>query len=259
MRFTLLGYGKMGSAILTALLTKKVFSPQEIMVIEQDPITQKVLKKQGLQVSTDVRAAIAATDILLLAVKPQQIETALAGGTTTALIISILAGTRIKKIAKITGSQKIVRVMPNTPAQIGAGISGYYATPTVTIAEKKLIRNILATMGQSIELKSEKHLDAVTAVSGSGPAYFFAFTEALAAAGQKLGLPDAEEFARATFIGAAKLLENTNLPLATLRENVTSKGGTTAAALTAFQKNKLNAVVAKAVHAAKKRSEELSR
>lgn len=259
MKFTLLGYGKMGSAILTALLANKVCTARAVTVVEPNPIAQKLLKKQGIQTTSDIRTAAATADILLLAVKPQQIAEALAGVRTEALVISILAGTTIRKLRQLTGSNKIVRVMPNTPAQIGAGISGWYATAAITATEKKLINRILATMGQSIELRSEKLLDTVTAISGSGPAYFFAFTEALAAAGKKLGLQDAEAFACATFVGAAKLLEATRLPLATLRENVTSKGGTTYTALTTFQKNKLNAVVAASVHAAKKRSEELSK
>lgn len=257
MQLAILGAGNMGSAILTALLKNKVFKFSDVLVIDADK--KKLAKWKNLKTSTNAADA-ANAKIILLAIKPQQAELACKGWKTSALIISILAGTKIMKLEKMTGSKKIIRVMPNTPAQIGAGISGWIATKAVSAAEKNLVKKILRSCGEEVELKQEKLLDAVTAISGSGPAYYFAFTEALIAAGKKIGLGKAaEKFAAQTFFGAAELAKKSKLDFKTLRENVTSKGGTTAAALTSFEKDKLKLTVEKAVRAAKKRSEELSK
>ena len=163
-------------------------------------------------------------------------------------------------LKKITGSKKIIRVMPNTPAQVGMGVSGWIASKAVTKSEKALVRKILESFGEAAEVKNEKMLDLITAISGSGPAYFFAFAEALEKAAVKVGLGKlATPFVGGTFFGAAKLADMSEIPFAELRENVTSKGGTTAAALDVFQKANLDKIVTRAVFAAKKRAEELGK
>ena len=150
--------------------------------------------------------------------------------------------------------------MPNTPAQVGAGISGWHVSKNVSKTDKILVRKILASFGEEAEIKSEGMLDTITAISGSGPAYFFAFAEALESAARKLGLGNlAPAFVGQTFFGAAKLADILDIPFSELRKNVTSKGGTTAAALEIFEKEKLGKIVMKAAQAAKKKSEGLSK
>jgi pyrroline-5-carboxylate reductase len=258
-KLSILGAGNMGSAILEAVIKNKVIEPADILLVDLD---QKKLAKWGKKkVKTSTNPAdVAKAKIILLATKPQHIEAACEDWKTNSVIVSILAGTKIDKLKKLTGSKKIVRVMPNTPAQIGAGISGWFATKTVSPTEKTLVKKILKSCGEEVELKQEKLIDAVTAISGSGPAYYFNFTEALADAGKKLGLgKDAEKFATHTFIGAAKLAESSDKDLKTLRENVTSKGGTTEAALKVLKKIGLGLIVAKAAKEALKRGRELSK
>lgn len=248
----------MGSAILEAVIAGGIFRASEILVIETDAARRAKFRKRGCTVSAEITDA-ANSKIILLAIKPQSLTAACQNFQTKNLVISILAGTPIAKLKRLTGSQKIVRVMPNTPASIGAGVSGWMATRAVTTAEKKTVQHILASFGTEIELPREKLLDAVTAISGSGPAYFFAFAEALEIAARKLGLgKNAKQFVAQTFLGAAKLAVHFGTDFKKLRENVTSKGGTTAAALKVLRKEKLARVVERAVKAAEQRSEELS-
>lgn len=262
MKLSILGCGVMGSALLTAALNQKVVTKKDVTVAEPDAARRAAIAKQfGVKVTADNHAAIGNADAILLAVKPQHAADALADVRTNALVISILAGTTIPTLTKLTGSKKIVRVMPNTPAQIGAGIAGWFATTSVTASEKEFVKNLLAATGAEVELKKEKLIDAVTAISGSGPAYFFAFVEALATAGKTIGLDatTAGKLAAHTFFGAAKLAETSGVDFKTLRERVTSKGGTTAAALASFEKDGLVKTVERATQAAKTRSEELSK
>lgn len=259
MQLAILGAGNMGSAILEAVLKNKVFKATDILLVDLDKKKLTKWNKKKVKTSTNP-ADVANSKIILLATKPQHVESACADWKTSSVVVSILAGTKIDKLKKLTGSKKIIRVMPNTPAQIGAGISGWFATKTVSAAEKNLVKKILKSCGEEVELKQEKLIDAVTAISGSGPAYYFAFTEALADAGKKLGLgKDAEKFAAQTFIGAAKLAESSKKDLKTLRENVTSKGGTTEAALKVLKKIGLVVIVAKAAKEALRRGRELSK
>ena len=259
LRLAVIGAGVMGSAIVEAVLRARIFRASAITIADLDRRKLATLKRKlKIKTTTDNATAIASADFVLLAVKPQHVESACAGWRTSKPVISILAGTTITRLKKLTGSKKIVRAMPNTPAQIGAGITGWVATKAVK--NKTLIRKIFAATGSEVELKSEKQIDAVTAISGSGPAYFFAFVEALTAAGEQLGLGgNASEFAAQTFYGAARLGKQSGQDFQTLRENVTSKGGTTAAALAELKKQKLGKVVEKAAKAAAKRSRELAK
>lgn len=257
---SIIGAGVMGSAITTALVKQKIFSPKNIIVVDLDSKKLARLKKLGVQTMKDTAMAAVSADYVLLAVKPQQVAAVCEDWETDEIIISILAGTKIEKLKKLTGSKKIVRIMPNTPSQIGAGMSGWIATKNIPATDKKLMKKIAASLGKEVELKNEKLIDSVTAVSGSGPAYFFAFVEALTEAAKKLGLgKNAELFASQTFFGAAKLAEDSKLDFKTLRENVTSKKGTTEAALNALKKGKLGKLVEQAAKAARQRSEELGK
>ncbi len=256
----IIGGGVMGSAILESLLRKKIFAPSKITVIDLDGGKLARLKtKFGVQISKNAADA-AKADAVLLAVKPQSLAATCESWETKNLVISILAGTKISSLSKTTGSKKIARVMPNTPAQVGAGVSGWIASKSVTRSEKTQLKKILESFGTAIELRNEKMIDAVTAISGSGPAYFFAFAEALEAAAKEVGLgKNSRDFAAATFLGAALLADNSKESFSQLKKNVTSKGGTTAAALKVFEKEKLGKIVSKAAKAAKKRSEELGK
>lgn len=250
----------MGSAIVESLIREKIFTPSEVIAVDVDCRKLGGLKRK-FKIKTENSISDAATkvDLILLAVKPQSLEFLCENFSTDKLVISILAGTRVAKLKQLTGSGKIVRVMPNTPAAVGCGISGWHASTKVSKNEKILVRKILESFGEQAEFKNEKMLDTVTAISGSGPAYFFAFAEALENAARKMGLSkNAAAFVGETFFGAAKLADCSEIPFAKLRENVTSKGGTTAAALAVFKKAGLDKIVERAARAAKKRAEELA-
>ncbi|MEN9698585.1 MAG: hypothetical protein RL448_540, partial [Actinomycetota bacterium] len=204
------------------------------------------------------------TDVLLLVIKPQDLSTVLSEISgklnPNTLVISFVAGKKIADIsAALSGANPIVRVMPNTPTLIGQGAAGYSAEPKVSAVQKTFVAQLLNSSGVAIEIE-ESLQDAVTATSGSGPAYFFAFVEAMIAGSKELGLSeaDATKLTAQTFIGAAKLLESSGKSATTLRENVTSPNGTTAAALASFSDSKLNEIVLKAMKAARDRSIELS-
>ena len=191
-------------------------------------------------------APASAQDVIVLAVKPQnlpEVLAALKGKLTPGqLALSIAAGVRISTINSGLEHECVVRAMPNTPAQVGWGITGWTATPAVTKTQKGWARVILGVMGQEIYFDDETYLDRVTAVSGSGPAYFFLFAEALTEAAIDIGLSrqEAERLVLQTMLGAAHLLEKSDRPPDELRHNVTSKGGTTEHALEVFEKNLTN-------------------
>jgi pyrroline-5-carboxylate reductase len=200
-------------------------------------------------------------DALVLAVKPQQMAAALAGlrPPSGALVLSIAAGVRLASLQRRLGEGvQLVRSMPNTPALLRAGISGLYAPPSVTPAARALAEHILRCVGDCVWLADEAQLDAVTALSGSGPAYFFFLVEALREAGAGLGLPaaTAARLALATFTGAARMVQS-GTDVAELRAQVTSKGGTTQAALRVLEDGGLRELLAAALRAASARAREL--
>lgn len=260
-KIAIIGSGNMGSAIIASLIREEVFTPSKIIAVDVDGRKLGGLKrKYKVKTSKSIHDATQQADIILLAIKPQSLKIVCPAMRDDKPIISILAGTKISTLKKITGSKKIIRVMPNTPAQVGMGMSGWIASKAVTKSEKTLVRKILESFGEAAEVKNEKMLDIITAISGSGPAYFFAFAEALEEAAKEIGLGKlATPFVGGTFFGAAKLADVSEIPFSKLRENVTSKGGTTAAALDVFQKAKLNKIVEKAAKAALKRAEELGK
>jgi pyrroline-5-carboxylate reductase len=261
MRIAFLGGGNMANALVGGLLAKG-FDARAISVIEVSPAARERLAAHRVRVSTAPDAATGGADVLVLAVKPQDLKRALAslGGVQHKLIISIAAGVRIASLSRwLGGHRKIVRCMPNTPALVAAGITGLYAPAEVTQEERRQAEQVLAAAGEVVWLDDERLLDVVTAVSGNGPAYVFWFMEQLAAFGERNGIAakDAQRLALHTVLGAAKLAAGSAEPPSALRRNVTSKGGTTEAALKAFAAEQLAERLARALEAAVRRGGEL--
>jgi pyrroline-5-carboxylate reductase len=254
----------MGEAILAAVLGKKQAAPGDISVADISAARRDYLKKRyGVAVTESPREAVKGRDIVVLAVKPQNIPEVLAdlkGCLKPAqLVLSIAAGISIATIARGLGHGKVVRAMPNTPAQIGLGMSGWTATTAVTSQQKEWSRAILDTMGKEIYFDDETSLDMVTAVSGSGPAYLYLFAEAMVDAAVNIGLSrqNAEALVSQTVLGASQLLVKSGKSPAELRRAVTSRGGTTERAVSVFKQGGLAKLTEAAVRAAYLRAREL--
>jgi len=259
----LIGCGRMGSALLKGWLKSGV---KPITVVEPKPSVdlKKLAKAKKITLVAAPSQVRGKPDVCIVAIKPQILKgeaAALAGFAKTALMISIAAGTTIAALRKAWGAKaRIIRAMPNTPGAIGEGITGIFAAKGVTPADKKKAVSLVSALGATEWVATEKLIDAVIAVSGSGPAYLFLFAEVLTAAGIAEGLApkQSETLARATVSGAGALLKADKSPAAKLRENVTSPGGTTAAALAVFmQDDALLKLVKRAARAAAKRAQEL--
>ena len=263
MRIAFLGGGNMASALIGGLLKKGV-AASSISVVELSPAArQRLAARHGVRASTAPDAATQKADTLVLAVKPQDLRpaaAALAGSVRGKLVVSIAAGVRLDALSRwLGGHRKLVRCMPNTPALIGAGISGLYALPEVSRDERKRTETILGAVGEVVWLTEERLLDPVTAVSGSGPAYVFWFIEQLAESAKKMGIPAdaASKLALHTVLGAARLAAGSQESPAELRKNVTSKGGTTEAALKVFDEEQLAQRFARALEAASRRGADI--
>ena len=237
MKITFLGGGNMANALIGGLL-KTGFAAADITVIEPNAAGRiKLEQAYGVRCYAASEAAALACDAVLLAVKPQQMREACAPllpYLQQQLIVSIAAGLRLADLQRwLGGHNKLVRTMPNTPALIGAGVTGLYALPEVSSAERASAERILQAVGSTLWINDEAQMDAITAVSGSGPAYVFLFIEALQQAAVELGFTpeQARQLSIETALGAAKLAAQSDEPASVLRERVTSKGGTTEAAL----------------------------
>ena len=264
MKIAIIGGGTMGEAMLAAVLERGLSTPEAVSVGDISEERRQHLNNQyGVIVTENNREAIHGKDVVVLAVKPQNLTELMAELNscleTTQLILSIIAGARINILCQGLSHRCIVRAMPNTPAQIGAGISAWTATAEVTEEQKGWSRTILDATGKEIYFDDEKYLDMATAVSGSGPAYFFLLAESLVEAAVHIGLPRnaAEELVLQTMLGSAHLMQKSGKPPAELRQNVTSPGGTTAKALQVFEKGGFSDLVKEAVRAAYKRAKEL--
>ena len=265
-RVAFIGAGNMGGAILRGLI-KQGFPAASLMATGRDLESLELLAKEtGITITTDNQQAAAWADMLVLGVKPQVMQEvclSLAGlaQEKKPLILSIAAGLTSDLLLEwLGGNLPLVRSMPNTPSLLGAGIAGLYATARVNEQQRAWVEQITQAVGQAYWVEEEQQLDAVTAISGSGPAYYFLFTEALAVAGEKLGLSSelALELAKATAAGAGKMLvESEDLP-AELRRKVTSPGGTTEQALKTFIEQGLPELVESAAQAAANRAAELA-
>lgn len=267
MNICFIGGGNMASALIGGLL-KRGFAVAHIRVVEVNPENCSRLHNEfGVRASADLAAGVAHSEFIVLAVKPQQLhELALQLAPLLAeqllsgqLVISIAAGIRAHDLARWLGTKNIVRAMPNTPALIRSGIAGLYAMPEVSAAHRHDAQTIMAAVGSTLWLESESMMDAVTAVSGSGPAYVFYFIEAMQQAAIELGFnqQDARRLVLDTFMGAAKLAESSAEEVSLLRVRVTSKNGTTERALLSMEGNQVKQHIVNAVHAAAIRSEEM--
>ena len=258
-----IGVGVMGSSIIKSLLMKSITSDQ-ICIADKSPEKLEQLKSQYQVEVKEIAPIGKSCNVIFLAVKPQDLADVLNELKQTiqpeTLVISIAAGKTIKFIEdQLQSNNSVIRAMPNTPAQIGKGISAIAAGTKVSGDELKIATELFSTTGEVVVVTEDK-IDAVTALSGSGPAYFFYFIEAMVKAGVELGLTDeiATKLAIETISGSAAMLKESNLDAATLRKNVTSPKGTTAAALEVFTNNDLENIILKAMSAAKNRAQELA-
>jgi pyrroline-5-carboxylate reductase len=263
MKITFLGGGNMAAALIGGLV-KQGFKAADLQAVELSAEGRSKLESQfGVRAAESLDDQALACDVLVLAVKPQQLKAAvapLAGRLTTQVVVSIAAGLRLVDIGRWLGDyHTLVRAMPNTPALIGAGITGLFANASVSAAGRAAAEQVLAAVGSTVWVADEAQIDGVTAVSGSGPAYVFHFIECLQAAGESLGFDEAtaRKLAIDTVLGAAKLAADSDDAPGVLREKVTSKGGTTAAALASFAADGFPAIVTRAVAAAEARGREL--
>lgn len=261
MHITFIGGGNMASALAGGLL-QRGYAPQQLRVVEVDPAARERIAKQ-FGVAVAATAQIRGSDVVVLAVKPQQLRAAaadLAPALREQLVVSIAAGVRVADLARwLGGYGRIVRAMPNTPALVHAGITGLYAPAGVSAAERARAEEILGAVGRTLWVADEGQIDAVTAVSGSGPAYVFYFIEALEQAAAELGFGagEARQLAMETFHGAVLLARSTPDDPATLRRRVTSKGGTTERAVRELDAAAVKERIVAAVRAACERSREL--
>ena len=252
--------------MLAAVLAKSLAEAASISVSDvSQPRLDYLKKRYSVQVTSDNAKAIAGKDIVILAVKPQNLPQVMQGlkGKVKAnqLVLSIIAGVKTATISKGLDHKAIVRAMPNTPAQVGEGMSVWTATNDVTKEQKQSAKAILGAMGREIFVADENYIDMATAVSGSGPAYFFLMVEALVEAAIAIGLPaeTAQELVLQTMLGSGRFLRQSGETPAELRKKVTSPGGTTTAALEQFEKGDFGALVKRAVRAAYERARELGK
>lgn len=262
MKLAFIGGGNMASAMLGGLRASGV-ALNDVDVLEVDDARGGALTESyGVRAHATAGAWLGQCELAVLAVKPQQIKAAVASIASlapNALVLSIAAGVRARTLARWLGHERIVRAMPNTPALIRAGVTGAVALPAVTPALRATASRVLEAIGTVVWLDDESQLDAVTAISGSGPAYVFLLIEALEAAAIDLGLSaaHARTLALQTFVGAAQLATQSDEAPAVLRERVTSRGGTTAAALAKLESAGVRPAILAAARAAAARAREL--
>lgn len=257
-----IGGGNMAQALIGGLINRGLPATR---ITVSDPVekVRQLLQEKDVHVTDDNIAAIKDADVVVFAVKPQVLANVLKplkGLFEGKLIISIVAGAEIKTIANLTGTDQIVRVMPNTPALVQTGAHGLYATDAVASKDRDLASQVLSATGLTIWVNSEAQIDAVTAVSGSGPAYFFYMMESMIRAGKNLGLDEkvATALTLQTALGAAQMAITSSNSPAELRKNVTSPNGTTQAALEVFDRAQISQNIQTALAAAQKRSQELA-
>jgi pyrroline-5-carboxylate reductase len=262
MKITFIGGGNMAKALIGGLI-KRGYSPSKMHVVEMCKEKCVELHSEfGVRATTELAAAVAHGETLIIAVKPQQLQEVavqLAPIMEGQLVISIAAGIHTQDIARWIGTQNIVRCMPNTPALIRCGVTALYAMPAVKPELCHRAESVLAAVGSTLWIENEEMLDAVTAISGSGPAYVFYFIEAMQQAAYELGLDEAQarQLVLDTFLGASKLVESSQEDVATLRARVTSKNGTTERALLSMDSNQVKMDIVAAIHAAAARSKEM--
>ena len=262
-KVAVLGAGVMGEALIAALIGSGVKSSSIVIVEKRPDRCNELVGKFAITIDS-LESAVSTSDVILIVVKPQDMQGLLAEIKPhikiNALLLSFVAGKKIGFIQEnLSDPQPIVRIMPNTPTSVGLGAAGYSFGSTVTEEHRRFVAKLLAAAGKAVEV-DESLQDAITATSGSGPAYFFAFVEAMVEGAIALGLSreDATTLTIQTIVGSAALLENSGDSPTMLREKVTSPNGTTAAALASFSNDHLSEIVARAMKAAHDRSQELA-
>lgn len=261
-RIAFVGGGNMASAIINGLLARGL-PARQIAVLDPNSAARDALQRRfAVRASAHAAEVLGQVELLVWAVKPQEFRAAaaaIADYTPAPAQLSIMAGIRVRDIVRATATTRVVRCMPNTPALVGQGMSGLYASADADLAVRTLAESVMRSTGDVLWVEREEQLDAVTALSGSGPAYVFYFLEAMQQAGAELGLAPAQarQLAVQTFAGGAALARESEEPLATLRERVTSKGGTTYAALQALEQADAKGAFVRAMHAAHQRAVEL--
>lgn len=264
-KIAFIGPGVMAEAVIAGLLRKKLAKPENIIAAgPREERGMELMQKYGIQATTDNAYAASHADVVVLSVKPQRLSEVmkgLKGVKADALVLSIIAGASMKKISTGLKHKAVVRSMPNTPGQIGEGITVWTASREVTQEQQEMTRNILGALGEEVFVEDESYLDMATALSGTGPAYVFLFTEALIDAGVHMGFPRriAEQLVLQTIKGSASFHHQAGRHPATLRNQVTSPGGTSAEALYYLEKAGFRTAISRAVWAAYQRSLELGR
>lgn len=263
MKIAFIGGGNMAAALIGGLIKRGV-APLDLYAIDvSEEARSRTAQQFGVKTGAAADAALAGYDAIVLAVKPQVLKSvseALAPHLSTQLVISIAAGIRAADLSRwLGGYARIVRTMPNTPALVGMGVTGLTALAGVDEAGRSLASQVLGAVGETVWFDDESKIDAVTAISGSGPAYVFYFIEAMQEAARQLGMDEAQgrALAVATFTGAAQLAAQSGEPASVLRERVTSKGGTTAAALASFDAQGVKDAIVRGVLAADARAKEM--
>lgn len=257
-----IGGGNMASAIIGGLLKQGLRTDQLSVVEPFEPAREKLLSQFGIRALTLANASLASSTLVVWAVKPQTFKdaaTAVRPYTTGALHLSVAAGIRSDSIADWLDTERIVRAMPNTPALVGKGMTALFARPAASTDDRVSVENVMATTGDVLWMQQESQLNAVTAISGSGPAYVFYFIETMIEAGLGMGLTreQAHRLAVGTFVGASELARAAQDPPEVLRERVTSKGGTTLAAITSMDQDGMKERFIRAIQAAEIRAREL--
>ncbi len=262
----LIGSGAMGEAIIAGLVRNRVTTPEKILASGPRPERGAELEAAyGIQVFTDNCAAARPADVVILSVKPQKLARVLAGLKDQirpdALVLSIVAGASIQTLQTGLNHATIVRAMPNTPAQIGEGMTVWTSSPSISDEQCAIAQQILGALGTELFVEEESYLDMATALSGSGPAYIFLFMEALVDAGVHLGFPRriSEQLVIETILGSVHYYKSRKIHPAALRNEVTSPGGTSAAALYYLDKAGFRTAISRAVWAAYERSQELGK
>ncbi|MEN9983957.1 MAG: pyrroline-5-carboxylate reductase [Pseudomonadota bacterium] len=261
-KIAFLGGGNMASAMIGGLIKQGMLANDILVVEPYEPTRNKLLSDFGISALAAPSSLLASAGLVIWAVKPQVFKEAAqqtVNFASSALHFSVAAGIRSDSIAAWLGSDNVVRSMPNTPALIGKGMTALFARPAVTPESKAWVERVVASMGEFLWLDEESQLDAVTAISGSGPAYVFYFLEAMTEAAVKMGLSAVQgrQLAIATFSGASELAHRSDEPLETLRQRVTSKGGTTYAALMSMEGDDIKSHFVKAMQTAEIRAKEL--
>ena len=264
-KITFIGPGVMAEAMIAGLIRQKLASPENILASgPREKRGVDLQEKYGIQTTTDNAAAASDADVVVLSVKPQRLSDVMKGLKSIrkdALVLSIIAGATIQKIGTALKHGAVVRSMPNTPGQIGEGITVWTASAGTSEAQQEMARQILGALGEEVFVEDESYMDMATALSGTGPAYVFLFTEALIDAGVHMGFPhrSAEQLVLKTIRGSVDYYYHAERHPATLRNQVTSPGGTSAEALYYLEKAGFRTAISRAVWAAYQRSLELGK